>query len=95
MKWKCKDGRQIEISDMTDNHLLNAFNMMERKGFVGDKALSVLCVCTAEMPDGAAMALESEQSMIADAPYSFYYDKLQEEIKRRGLNANTEGTNQV
>jgi hypothetical protein len=31
MKWKTKDGRVIEISDMTDSHLSNAFNMVYRK----------------------------------------------------------------
>lgn len=30
MKWKCKDGSEIEIKDMTTSHLENAINLMDK-----------------------------------------------------------------
>ena len=32
MKWKQKDGTEIEISDMTTDHIKNCIKMMDRKG---------------------------------------------------------------
>lgn len=31
MKWKTKDGKLIEVKDMTDNHLLNTQRYMQRR----------------------------------------------------------------
>lgn len=30
MKWKTKDGREIDVQDMTDTHLLNSLTFMRR-----------------------------------------------------------------
>ena len=62
MKWKCKDGRELDIKDMETNHLKNAIAMLRRKGVVTtDEYLSCLAyACSGDTPDGAAMAAEAE-----------------------------------
>lgn len=62
MKWKCKDGRIIDIKDIETDHLRNIINMLRRKGVVTpDEYLSCLAyACSGDTPDGAAMAAEAE-----------------------------------
>lgn len=59
--WRAKDGREIPVSEMTDQHLKHAIAFLER-------AYSSLCLQWSAMaecyamtaPDGASMAAESE-----------------------------------
>lgn len=62
MKWKCKDGRELDIKDMETSHLKNAVAMLRRKGVVTpDEYFSCLAyACSGDTPDGAAMAAEAE-----------------------------------
>lgn len=32
MQWTTRDGRQIEVAEMTDSHLVNTINMLEHAG---------------------------------------------------------------
>lgn len=62
MKWRCKDGRSIELSDMETSHLHNTVNMLRRKGFVTPEDFDA-CARYAYSPmsgDYAAMAAEQE-----------------------------------
>lgn len=34
MKWKTRDGRELEIKDMDNEHLINTIKYIERKNFV-------------------------------------------------------------
>lgn len=55
-KWKTKDGQVIDVKDMTDSHLNNAINYLQRKiddapcigGYMGDGDAAVM---TAEAED--------------------------------------------
>lgn len=62
MKWKCKDGRVLEVSEMGTDHLKNTIAMLRRNGVVTpDEFLSCLAyACSGDTPDGAAMAAEAE-----------------------------------
>lgn len=31
--WRCRDGRVLKISDMTDSHIRNCIQMIQRSGF--------------------------------------------------------------
>ena len=31
--WRCKNGEEIRVTDMKDDHLLNAVRMIDRKGW--------------------------------------------------------------
>lgn len=62
MKWKCKDGRVLDIKDMETDHIQNVINMLRRKNVVTENEyLDCLAyACSGSTPDGAAMAAEAE-----------------------------------
>lgn len=62
MKWRCKDGREIELHEIETGHLKNIIEMLRRKGVVSPRVyFSCLAYsCSSDTPDGAAMAAETE-----------------------------------
>jgi hypothetical protein len=62
MKWKCKDGREIELRDMETGHLKNAIAMLRRQNVVTeDEFLSCAAyACSSSSGEYAAMAAENE-----------------------------------
>lgn len=60
MKWKCQDGRVVDIADMTTRQLKNAVAMLRRKGCVTkEEYFSLLAVvCSGDTPDGVAYATD-------------------------------------
>lgn len=67
MIWKTRDGRLIEISQMSDGHLLNTIAMLRRTHRRRAFALSMAADRYAlDAPDGAAMAAEQEAVAILD-----------------------------
>jgi hypothetical protein len=82
MKWQTKDGRMLSISDISDSHLLNINNMLERNGFVHSSVALSCLAYSATAPDGAAMAAESAfESM----KFNDVSDAIFDEVDRRGL----------
>jgi hypothetical protein len=84
-RWTCKDGHEIEVADMTDKHLLNAYKMLKNKGAVSPKTLAYYLTC--KMPNGemAKIAFDEEFNMLLDAPVSEFVDIFEDEIKKRQL----------
>ena len=58
-KWTTKDGRVLNISDMTTEHIKNTIAMLERKGFVTPKDFSYYFSCV-HQGDIAQMEFERE-----------------------------------
>lgn len=91
--WVTKDGRLVKISDMADDHLVNAVALLRRAvskmRFDYDfSAYSMLNICNGEM---AQDALESELSLDAQMSNEEWlerhtsYEELMEEVARRGI----------
>ena len=91
--WKCKDGRVIPINSMSDSHLLNTLQMLERNNFTEipdlDMVFSVGCYAfSGDTPDGAAMAAEQEYRAILRNPPMVpnpKYKELKLEARARGM----------
>ena len=60
--WHCADGRVMSVTEMTDDHLRNARNLLRRRGFVHTSdALSCLQYASSVFAgEYAAMAAEEE-----------------------------------
>jgi len=83
--WKTKDGRILYIKDMSTDHIRNCINMLENKGFVSYRTLSIyLNANTNMMSDGALMAFDYELEQISKRPVSKSLDWLRDEFKQRG-----------
>lgn len=85
MKWKTKDGREIEISEMADSHLLNTYKMLRRKGFISPKTFRFYLTCAGPNGEMAQDAFDQELDRVLDSPVSEFIDLFEEEIRRRGL----------
>lgn len=82
--WTTKDGRKIPVSEMTDEHLTNAYLMLKQKGFVGNRTLRCY-LSRGPTADGALVAFEAEQRAVFDSPFSEFVDHFNDELLRRGL----------
>lgn len=80
--WRKKDGSVVPVSKMSDEHLKNAAQMLERNGFVHSITLLSMIQYVGGAPDGAAMACESE---IESSKTSMIADSIFDECKDRGL----------
>ena len=81
MKWRMKTGTLIEISDMSDDHLINAYRLCERRGVVSGQKMESFFD---DPPDGAA----AEDAFFVDwllNRYSPAISALEEELVRRGI----------
>ena len=84
MRWKCNNGREIEIADLSDQHLTNIGRMLHRNNFVTrDQFLECAAYCADPMtPDGARDAAEQECARMNFTPDT---DAIFKEIDNRML----------
>ena len=86
MKWKTRDGRVLDVSEMDDQHLINTYNMVGRIFYAYDSELRA-CLSLSFNGEMAQMAQEAE----ADRLYkkTSHYSALRlgflEEIRKRRL----------
>lgn len=82
--WTQADGTPIAIKDMSNRHLLNAYRLLLRKGFIG---LRTFACYMSEGPSGemAQIAFEAEQQEAWNRPVSPFVDLFEDEIKARKL----------
>ena len=83
MKWKTKNGREIEVEDMETSHIENSLNMMKRQGFIGPSTLAFYTSCERPRGDAARYAFEGEIDQILEAPVSEFIDVFEEELQKR------------
>lgn len=81
MHWTTKDGRKINIKDMSDDHLRNAVAMLRRQGFVGADEYA-LAIGSAFSMSGEMAQYYAEQS-VADMMPSQCLDAMECEIAMR------------
>lgn len=60
MKWKCKNGMLIEVSEMGTDHLEKTIAMLRRKGFVTHDEFFSCAACSGIAGEYAALAAEAE-----------------------------------
>jgi len=82
MKWKCKDGRKIEIKELGDNHLKSINAMLKRNGFCHSDTYFSALAYMSDAPDGAYDAISGE---IDTWKHSSMTDAIFDEIEERGL----------
>lgn len=82
MQWTTKDGRKLNVNDMSTQHIKNSLAMLKRKGHVSAKTLLFYLNCPEPGGDGAQMAFEEElDSAIKNA--NPFIDAFEEELKTR------------
>ena len=89
--WKCKNGEKIRICDMTDNHLNNTINFMERiaknnRNSELKAAYSVSCMLQGDM---ASFCCENDIESMEEDPdgeaflHPLYDDLIKEQHRRK------------
>ena len=84
--WKCKDGKEIAIKDMTDSHLQNTIALIERTAEKQEQELSVTnCPFQGEMAtmDFDRMQLDVLENGVCPSEICSQYDDLIEEQLNR------------
>ena len=94
MKWKTRDGREIEISKMSDGHLLNTIKFLERNAEKYRMAMAYQTDVYSTMTNGemASLCLEQDAFQMYEMSgddwletYCPEYNEMIDEQLKRGL----------
>lgn len=87
MIWKTRGGDEIDVRDMTDNHIRNALNMCKGRASALSSLADRACAYAMDAPDGAAMAAEQEADYAMDeAGKALIWVRIfKQELERRGI----------
>ena len=84
-KWRKRDGTEMLVADMDDNHLANSIRMMRRNGYIAAETHRFYMTCTGPSGDMAQMAFEREcDEVLRKSPHPAL-DGLEAEAKKRKL----------
>ena len=83
MKWTCKDGRVMEMSEMSTSHLKNTIAMLGRKGWVTHAEFTQAWVY-AYSPWSGEMAADAVQAELDNMIPSRRLEALENELVNRG-----------
>lgn len=83
--WTTKTGEKILISEMDDKHLLNAYKMLWRNGFIDKETLEFYLFAPQPNGDGAQMAFEQEQDEIFSRIPHSSMGELKKELEKRKI----------
>jgi hypothetical protein len=82
MKWKCKDGRVIDITQMDTQHLRNTINMLRQKGVVTQNEWDDCARYAFSPMSGEYAAMAAEQELYNSHPWSGLA-KMEAELAKR------------
>lgn len=80
MKWKCADGRIIEIEKMEIDHAKNCLSLLRKKGFVSIDEFWGSCQCASSC-GGDMASYYAEQEIAAMRPHPVV-DAFEKRISR-------------
>lgn len=83
--WTTKEGKKIEVRDMDDSHLVNAYRMLKRQGCIDPSVLKFYLRCPPPNGDMAEMTFEQECDQVFAPPTSPFIGWFEAEAKRRGI----------
>ena len=83
MKWKTKEGKLIEVKDMSTSHIKNSLAMLKRKGFIAQSTLKSYLFCPSPRGDMAQYCFDQEFDRILNCPVSSFIDKFESELIKR------------
>lgn len=81
MKWRCKDGLELDVEEMESAHIQNCINMLRRNGYVSlDTFWRAVGSASASQGEMASYYAEQE---IADMMPTAILDEMEFELGRR------------
>ena len=84
-KWKMKNSQEIDIKDMRDSHLINAYKMLKRNGAIDPNTLAFYLYCQGPTADMASYCFEQELDAVLNAPVTPFVGWFEEELELRGI----------